>query len=281
MDELNTNYSDSSLDTPFESILRSFGIAALAFISVVMVHQFALGIMSILWGYSTHIGFGKVESIPHMFTSWSTPRVLIMYLFPSMGYLTLAFTLMWLLYDSPRLKGGLWLYFFWVMTFIILYVSAQFSVAPFASNQGNGQFDQGVAVLSYWFGLEIYWLVSILVISVLLNLSFGFFALRLLIMFKQRNELTRKSQLHNKFIRENFGYPLLMILPIAIILAYPTTTMFIIIMFAQAILWVFGFMIRFRDYFEGKAGDEGRHASNYIFLGAIVVLVIIIKIFFA
>jgi hypothetical protein len=270
--------------TALHRLLSWYFIAALAFIGVVLFHQFMVGTVSYLLGYQTHIHFGKVDSLPAINRFWSSTRVLALYALPSALLLFLSLFILLALLFAPKNEIEWRWTAFWVMVFSALMGTTELSISLISALTSKGSLYQGYAVITSWFGLSLTWSIGFIILSGLINISFGFICSPALLDLAPPDFIVKKiSNTHREIVLNTFVYPILLLVPIAALLSYPGYLSFFAVMFFHACLWFPGL------FSESKASVNKRRSrgksleshSNYLLVGLTVLLVIIIRIFFS
>lgn len=266
----------------WKQLLYSVCIAAIAFIVVVLAHQFLLGSMSWALNYDTSISFGKVVSKPFTYQYWSTNRVIFMYALPSIFFMVVAvLLLLYLLFETKRISHFYW-FVFWCVVFMVWHITAQFVIAPLGVTTSKGSLYQGISVLINWFGWGNIGLILSVAFGILLNLVFGFLCFGLIIQFAiTRSPLEHNSQLLGMVFR-HFVLPVILVLPIAILLSFPDSIVLFVVMFAQFILWLPGLLIKAQYGFFVEALPIKYNPKSFscILPAITVVLILLVRIFF-
>jgi hypothetical protein len=226
------------------SLLHSFTMAGLAFLFIVLSYQLFLWLTSIALGYETETTFGKVVSKPFENRYWSNARVLFMYALPSVAYLLLAAALAFYLLFMQKTVNTLYWFLFWCMVFSVFLISGQLTLSPFAAVISKGVLYQGIPVVTNWWGVEPMKLYGFMFLSFLLNIFWGIVSFRLVMQLSpSRNTMRSRSNQRNVVIYY-FALPIVVLLPLALILAYPNSVWYILIMLLHFILWLPGLIMK-------------------------------------
>lgn len=256
-------------------------MAALGFLAVVLSHQLILGFISYLLGYETQITFGQVISKPFDNRYWSANRVLLMYAVPTVVYLfgacLMAFYLLYIVKEVDR-----WYWFlFWCMVFSVLFITTQFTLAPLASFTAKGPIYQGISVVANWWGVDTFNLLIFSFISLLINIVFGIISFRLLMQLSPSRTTMQKKNTQRAVILNCFVYPIALLLPLAILLAYPQSILFFVVMFLHSLFWLPGLIMKTQHgyRFEGMLVKYSEVSQSNALLVVIVLAVILVRVF--
>lgn len=282
MEEQSENRRRCAPEKAESSFLNSFCMAALGFLFVVITHQLLLGFMSRALGYETQITFGSVISKPFDNRYWSTSRVLAMYLLPSLAYLSLAgFLALYLLFISQKVNRLYW-FLFWIMTFSVLIISTQFTLAPIGAFISKGAIYQGVSVVANWWGIDSFKLLSLSFLSLLLNILFGIISFKMIIQLSPARSTLKSRSQQRVVIWVYFIIPIVLLLPVAVFLAYPDSILVMTVMLLHAVFWLPGlFMKSYAGYrYEGKITQASETSTtNYGIVALLVLALILTRIF--
>ena len=262
-------------------LFQSFCIAVFAFLAVVLTHQLIVGVLSYVLDYDTQVTFGKVISKPYDTRNWSSNRVLAMYVAPSVFFIVAAISIAVYMLYTVKVVKGLYRFFFWVMVFSVLFVTAQFTLAPLAATIGKGSLYQGISVAAAWWGVDTFRLLIFSLLALLINIVFGFIGFRLLMQFSPLFTPGQKQVGQRDTIRYYFIYPIAMLMPVALLLAYPNSLVFFAAMLLHAILWLPGLYIKSQvGYrFEGTVAKATKISTGYLLPVVVLLMVILIRIF--
>jgi hypothetical protein len=262
-------------------LLHSFFVAVVAFVTVVLVHQFLLGTISYMLKYDTQITFAKVTAQPFDNRYWSSNRVVLMYVFPSavflFGSLLCAFYMRFVIKQVTD-----WYRFaHWCMVFSLLYVSAQFTLAPLGAVVGKGIIYQGVAVAANWWGIDALNLVALSFGSLSINVALGFFCFRIVMQLSPSRSAWHKQSGRQEIIRNYFLYPILLLLPIVLLLSYSTSVLFFGVMLLHSLLWLPGLFIKSQQNFrlENNAVKITECSTGFLLPAIAVVLILFVFLF--
>ena len=262
------------------NVIQAFCLAAIAFMLVVVAHQFLLGGLSHWLGYETRITFSKVYSLPSDNKFWGNQRVLLLYLAPSVLFFVIALIMYWGLAKARSINGLGYIFRFWIMFYCIIFISNLITLSPLAYFNDTGMVYQGFAVIVRWYGLALYWVLLFLAISLALNLWFGVLAYRALIQYWQSKINTKKSSLQRKVILYHFIYPYLMIVPLALFLGGKNSLLYFSSMMLHGLIWVLALFIQVSTGFKGIRNVEPVEAGiNYILLALVVIATALIYVF--
>ena len=210
--------------------------AALAFLVVVLLHQFLLGAISYDLGYETHIHISRVDSLPHTSIAWSTDTVAALYIFPCILLLLASFiVLMKLFYGDQAVTVKRW-FLFWFMVFSVLMASALMSISFLYKLDATESLFQGFAVFVSWIGSGLMAPLLIFLVSSSINLLFGFYSARILfnlmpILIRKRGKPARVK------VMAAFFYPVFALFLFAMLLTFPKYHYFFVVMFMHTALW--------------------------------------------
>lgn len=262
--------------------VQSFCMSVLGFIMAVVFHQLLVYMASIALGYETTFSFGKVELKPFDVQYWSNMRVVFIYALPTLFILTLsAFLVGWLLRPNRPIKNW-YLVVFWFITFSVLYLTAEMTIAPVSSLIGRGTMYQGMSVMVRWFDLQIYWTIALVILALLINISFAYFGFKVLYFYRPSSRNMYMSKYLRQIVSSNFIYPLLLLLPLAVVIAYPDSMLFFVIMLLHGLAWLPGFFIRskyLKSSEKRKRIKRVTPAAGYVMLVVIVLLIIALRLF--
>ena len=265
----------------FQLLVKWFLLSTLAFIAVVLFHQLLVASMSYVLGYETRIHFGKVESLPHLTEYWGSNRVLLLYAFPAVLLLTISGLLMAGFWFGPQ-KVSSWTWFkFWLMVFSLLLATTLMSLSLFSMLAVKGGLFQGFAVVTHWYGMSFFWTMIFVILSIILNFSFGFLSSSVLLYLAPADFMIKEGKRHpQKIVLNAYVYTLLLLYPIAIALSFPRYWSFFSIMFIYACLWLPGlFNISNDSLRKRQARKENLESySNYLLMGLALALIIVIRI---
>ncbi|MBP6731106.1 MAG: hypothetical protein KA149_03550 [Chitinophagales bacterium] len=262
------------------NLINATCMALLGLLIVVLSHQFMLAALSKSLGYQTNMVFGKVTSAPFENQYWSDNRVLVMYAFPPVLYLLLAVAAALYLHFTRQVTTFYRL-LFWCMVFSLLFISAQLTLAPWASLVGKGPVYQGPAVVANWWGVQSQQLFWLTFVSLLLNLLLGFLSFKMVLQLSPSLSAIQKREGQRMVIRQQFIYPLLITAVPALLLAYPATALFFLALFIHALLWLPGLFIKTRPGFryKGTITKSPPVELSYTLIVVLVVAVVLIRIF--
>lgn len=260
------------------SWINSALLAAIAFIVVVLSHQFLSAFVSHMFRYKTQVSFSEVVSKPFEYKYWSSARVLILYAMPTVLFLFLAVALAsFLLYSSKKVTNW-YRFLFWIMVFSVLFISAQLTSSPLGNIIARGAFYKGIAVVAFWWGVKSQTLLIFSLASLALNILFGFLTSRLLIRFTPSYSMVQEQAARRKFILTYFLLPLILIMPLAAFLSYPDGVAFFAVVLMHGLLWLPGFFIRGYQY-ENVSARGTKISLGYALPTLLLIAVILIRIF--
>ncbi len=259
------------------SLLHSVCRACLAFLCVVLLHQFLLAAFSIKMGYETVLTFSKVDSKPYDFAHWNYSRVQLLYGLPPFILFLSAWIVIYFMFKAQEVRGW-YMFGFWWVVFSLLYVSAQLSIAPVSTAIGNGTLYQGIPVLVGYYGVSMYGLIALTVLSGISNVIFGFVAYRLLMQLSPSRTAVQSQQGKFKLVNSYYLLPLFIVFPVAVLLSYPHTIFFFGVMFLHGLLWLPGLYFIGYEY-KGSQLRSERLKTGYSFIAVLVVLIVLIRVF--
>jgi hypothetical protein len=267
----------------FKQLLNWFFSAVLAFIAVMLSYIMILGSLSYATGFDTHIHFTHVDSLEHDVDQWDTDVVLALFALPSFLFLLFSAFLYVSMLSNPQTLT-IWKWFkFWFMAFSVLLSTTLMSVSvSSASTRVQGPFYQGFAPLLHWFGASPFFAIVLLLLSFIMNVSFGFIVSPVLMYLAPSDFIVAaKRRNPNKIVFNSFIYTLPAVLLIAILLSLPDYYPFFVIMFFHAVLWLPGLFNISSDSLTKRQSRPkiSKIYSVYLMTGLILFLLIIIRIF--
>lgn len=261
----------------FEHLIYVACMALLGLLIAVLGYQFMLAGLSKALGYETKMVFGKVISAPFENKYWSSNRVMVMYAFPPVLYLLLSFAAALYLYFTRRVDS-LYRLLFWCMVFGLIFISAQLTMAPWASVQTKDSGYQGLVVVTNWWGFASQQLFVLSFFSLLINLLFGFLSFRIVMQLSPSSTAQQTRQGQRTVIRQQFIYPVLLTAVPALLLAYPSSLLFFTIVFAHILLWLPGLYIKTRPGYRHKSTLLKSPPLEFSYRLAVVVLVVVVLV---
>lgn len=264
-------------------VIYSFLVATLNFIAVVFGYQFFVGVISYLLGYETHFYFGRIVSQPFMDEYWSNNRVIVMYAIPPLAFLSLAVFLLSRLLPKKTAINRVEFYLFWLIVFLVFFVTTQMTTAPISLYYRDSQLYQGLPVLIYWFRLPILSSVVLFFLALAINLLAGYFIYPLLLKLAHTEYCSEDRPWKGKVVRLYFVYPLLLVLIVAIILGYMYSLAYFLVMLLSSFLWGFGMWLKdIHMYrYEGISTNRLTIEIGYKLPLLLGILVILIRVFLA
>ena len=263
-------------------LLQSFCMAALGFYAAVLLHQFLVALLSVIMGYDTHVFFYAVSSKPNDFRYWGSVRVIILYALPALAVLSLCGALMWYLLRSNREIKNWYLSAFWFIVFSVVFITSEMTVSPISSMLGRGVVFQGIVIVVKWFNLGTYWTAAFAVLGVVINLFFGVVSYKILYLFRPTSRHKYLNEFHREIIITNFVYPLVLLVPLVFLVAYPDAEIFFMVMLVHALLWVPGFLF-VSSYIDStqkrKRIPRVSPEAGFAMVLAIIVITLGVKIF--
>jgi|JI10StandDraft_1071094.scaffolds.fasta_scaffold24052_5 hypothetical protein len=264
-------------------VIYSFLVATLCFIAVVFGYQLFVGILSYFLGYETHFYFGRVVSQPFSDQYWSTNRVLVMYAIPPLVFLAMPILILAKLLPKKKDINLFEFYLFWLVVFMVFFVTTQMAVAPISVYYRDSQLYQGLPVLIYWFRLPMMSSLLFSVLALIINLLFGYFIYPLLLKLAHTDYCSESRPWKGKVVRLYFVFPLLLLFFVALILGYMYSLAYFIVMLLSSFLWGFGMWLKDMHMYtyEGISTNRLTLTIGYKLPILVFVLVVLIRLFLA
>jgi hypothetical protein len=283
-DEIKTEYKqDSFSKESFQQSINWFFCAALAFMIVIMLHQFFVGSISYILGYVTKVHFGKIESLPHYDVYWNSTRVVAMYAIPTFLLLLLAgVCIASCLFGSQGVNIWMWLRF-WIMVFSLLLGTTLMTLALCSTLSVSGSLYQGFGVIVHWFDLHIFWSILLITLAIALNFGFGLASSAIIMYLAPSDFMIKKGKKHpQKIVLNSFIYTMIFVFLIALAFSVPSYWQFFFVMFFLSLFWLPGLFIISNDTLRKRAsrGEVFESRVNYFLVITTLVLIGIIFLFF-
>lgn len=268
----------------FKLLMSWFFFAALAFLGVVMFYQLFVAILSLAYGFETHVHFGSVDSLPHEVKFWNDTRVVSLYALPSILMLLIGITLIVGFFLGSRLVNVWGWAKFWVMVFSILFANTMLSLSMLNVVMRKGSLFQGFSVICYWYGTGNTGKGILFSISILLDFAASLFALSSFLYLAPRDFNRKKRKKPARLIFFSYLCVIIVLFPVAIFLSFPYYEAFFAVMFIHALLWVPGLLLGISNEALIKRSSRNKMEqpySNYVLSGLTLAMIILIRIFFS
>jgi len=265
----------------FGNFLNWMFFAVLAFISVVLLYQLLMGAMSYKLGYDTRIHFGKVDSLPQSSRYWSSARVMVLYALPALFFIFLGVFLMAVqVFNRGEVSRLKW-FLFWVSVFSTVLGTTLMSLAPVPGLSAPFSTFQGFAVVVTWFHLAFYWAIAFILLAVTINLVMGLVCSQFLIKLSPRSITVKKDRDSKEIVKVSFLYPVVLVLGISFLAAYPGSFAFFIVFFIHTCLWLPGLMYTNSKALTRRSSRRypGEPVSNLALSGCLIFAIILIRVF--
>lgn len=215
-------YSKFSLtDSILNKVKRavtSIMMLLLAFAIANMTHQLVLGLLCKAFGYTTKIGLHYVSAAPHEYIYWSSLRVLVIYGFPPVFCLVLAFFINRFLLSNDNYVQAPRMFFYWLQTCFTMLFAVQLFIMPFGTSPHFATgFYQTFSIIATWFHVPAAFLVVFTFISAILALAWGFFTASEIQRFSFSSKALKTFSGRNAIVMQVYLLPAFVAVPFIIL----------------------------------------------------------------